>query len=318
MRGSLLARSAFVAAVTFAALGGLSGSTRPADAAGSPHVLFGAYVNHAYPNQDRRQQLATLERFLGRTLAIDHLGFFSWSGSLPATILRTDIAGRRWPFMSWHQIASDRISNGSQDAFIRKRAAALKAFGGRIFLQFAGEMDRKAVAGTPQQFIAAWDHVVALFRAARASNVEFVWCPTAFGFTTGRAQPFFPGDDEVDWICADGYNWGTAHPTSVWRSFPQVFADFFTWAQGHAAVPIVLGEWASVEDPDVPGRKAMWINNARLKVEQRYPQIGALVYFDTNGWDATTQKLVDWRANTSDSAYAAFKQMAADPYYGAR
>src|SRR5918911_1607449 len=85
MRGSVLARSAFVAALALAAAGGLSGSSHPAAAAGSPHVLFGAYVNHAYPNQDRRQQLATLERFLGRTLAIDHLGFFSWSGSLPAT-----------------------------------------------------------------------------------------------------------------------------------------------------------------------------------------------------------------------------------------
>jgi len=310
-------RIAFVVALAVLALCGLSGTGGRASADTGPHVLFGAFVNHAYPNQTQRQQLFTLEKFLGRTLAIDHLGFFGWKTGLPATFMRSDIAAKRWPFLSWHQVASTRITSGSEDAFIRQRADALKAFGGRVFLQFEGEMDRKDVAGTPAQFVSAWDHVVGIFRARGATNVEFVWCPTAFGFTSGRAQPYYPGDAQVDWICADGYNRGPVHPDSGWRSFPEVFQSFLTWAQGHSSVPVMLGEWASVEDANVPGRKAAWINNARLKIEERYPQIRGLVYFDTIGKDATTGTLVDWRANSSQSAYDRFKQMANDPYYAA-
>lgn len=318
MKRMLVQRIAMVVALGVVAACGLSGGGGQAAAQGEPHVLFGAWVNKAYAGQSRRQQILTLEAFLGRKLAIDHEGFFGWKSPLPTSQLRWDIAAGRHPFVAWHQASSASINSGTQDAFIRRRALAYKALGGSIMLAFGPEMDRRTIQGTPQQFIDAWTRVRSIFARAGAANVAFVWCPTAYGFATGRAQPYYPGDDEVGWLCADGYNWGTIHPSSTWSSFPQVFRAFLDWAHSeHPGVPAVLGEWASVEDPDRPGRKAEWINNARLKIEQRYPQLRGLIYFDTIGYDATTGARVDWRANTSQSAYDAFKRMADDPYYTA-
>ena len=314
----LVQRIATVAALAVVAACGLSGGSRPAAAQGQPHVLFGAWVNKAYAGQTRRQQILTLERFLGRKLAIDHEGFFGWKAALPVTQLRWDVAAGRRPFVAWHQASSASIVSGAQDSFIRSRALLYKRLGGHIMLAFGPEMDRRTIQGTPQQFVAAWTHVRSLFRSVGASNVAFVWCPTAYGFVVGRAQDYYPGDGAVDWVCADGYNWGSVHPTSRWSSFPEVFAAFLSWSQGHSSVPAVLGEWASIEDPAQPGRKAAWINNARLKIEQRYPQLQGLVYFDSISYDATTGARVDWRANTSQSAYDAFRRMANDPYYTAR
>ena len=42
-------------------------------------------------------------------------------------------------------------------------------------------------------------------RREGATNVGWVWCPLATGFTDGRAQKYYPGDDQVDWLCADVY-----------------------------------------------------------------------------------------------------------------
>jgi hypothetical protein len=283
----------------------------------SGHVLFGAYVHRTYANQSDTQQVQTLERFLGRKLAIDHVGFYGWSSAFPLDRMRSDVASGRSPLISWKQVASTTINSGSVDAAIRGRAKALKALGGRVFLQFAGEMDRLSTAGTPAQFIGAWRHVRSIFHAAGATNVRFVWCPTAYGFQTGRAQAYYPGDASVDWLCADGYNWGPRYrPGFGWRSFGQIFGPFLSWAR-QSSRWILIGEWASVEDANQPSRKASWIADTRAYVKS-HPQIHALSYFDTLGWDESTHQSVDWRAQTSSAAYSAFRQMARDPYYTAR
>jgi len=46
---------------------------------------------------------------------------------------------------------------------------------------------------SPANFIAAWRHIHDIFVARGATNVEFVWCPSAYGFVTGTAQKSDPG-----------------------------------------------------------------------------------------------------------------------------
>jgi hypothetical protein len=48
-------------------------------------------------------------------------------------------------------------------------------------------------------------------------NAAWVWCPTANGFADGQAAAFYPGNNEVDWICADAYPaaWPSANPFAV-------------------------------------------------------------------------------------------------------
>jgi hypothetical protein len=307
-------RALLGAALALAVSAGLLAPSR-ADAAG--HVLFGAYVHRTYSGQTDSQQVATLEAFLGRKLAIDHVGFYAWSAAFPVSRMKQDVAAGRSPLISWKQASSTDITSGSLDAAIRGRADALKSVGGRVFLQFSGEMDRLKTAGTPSQFIAAWRHVRAIFKNRGATNVRFVWCPTAYGFQSDRAAAYYPADWAVDWLCADGYNWGPQYrPAFGWRTFGQIFGSFISWAAAHPR-PILIGEWASVEDPNSAGRKASWLNDARSYVEN-HSQIQALSYFDTIGWDESTNRSVDWRAQTSSSAYNAFKQMALDTYFSAR
>ena len=60
----------------------------------------------------------------------------------------------------------------------------------------------------PGEFVAAWRHVVDIFRAQGATNVTWVWCPNIVG-PKSQLTGLYPGDNYTDWVCMDGYNWGT-------------------------------------------------------------------------------------------------------------
>jgi hypothetical protein len=56
------------------------------------------------------------------------------------------------------------------------------------------------------------------------------------------------------------------------------------------------------------GDKADWILDAVQIIKAKFPRLRAVVYFDAKAD-------YDWRMNTSPSAYAAFREMATDPWF---
>ena len=122
------------------------------------------------------------------------------------------------------------IAAGRYDDLIRQRARDTKALGQPVLIRWFWEMDGKKkaeFAGTPEQYIAAWKHIVGIFRTEGADNVRWVWCPNASAFNDGEAQPFYPGPDFVDWTCADGYNWAPGRAGDDYRSFKEIFSGFY-------------------------------------------------------------------------------------------
>ena len=78
---------------------------------------------------------------------------------------------------------SDVIA-GRYDAYIRKFAAAAKAWGHPFFLRFNWEMNggwfawAEGVNGNKAgEYVAAWRHVHDIFTAVGATNATWVWCP---------------------------------------------------------------------------------------------------------------------------------------------
>jgi beta-mannanase len=113
---------------------------------------------------------------------------------------------------------------------------------------------------------------------------------------------YYPGDDYVDWTCVDGYNWGSTNGGG-WQSFHDVFEDIYaTLATKNK--PILIGEMASTEEG---GDKAAWIDAIVPALQNDFPLIKALVWFDID-------KETDWRISSSPASEAAFVRMANDPY----
>src|SRR5256885_4762447 len=221
------------------------------------------------------------------------------------------------------------------DGQLGQIADAFKALGAPFFLRWSWEGDAKMNQPTSHDaktYIAAWRHLHDIFAAHGVTNAIWVWCPVSLDFypPPGQtssdptlasdhaingvgAQPFYPGDDVVDWMCADGYAWGRGLASaSRQEQFQELFQAFYNWAAPHNK-PIMIGETGAMENN--PGDKANWFKAMHVSVEQHYPLIRAFLYFDVVG---ATNSNYDWQIDTSPEALAAFKDMANDPYFNVR
>ena len=251
------------------------------------------------------------ERDIGRRLAIDH-HFYPWDKEFPTARERADLRDGRIPMISWNgKTLNLAIGLGQHDELIRTRARAVKALGGKVLIRWMWEMDgrQKAEHTThPAFYIAAWRHIHDVFAEEGATNVQWVWCPNATAFRTEderNAPAYYPGDEYVDWICADGYNWAPGRKGDQWRSFASIYQDFYDWGLARGK-PLMVGEYGAQERD--PGEKAKWLTEAREALKTKLQGIKAVVYFDS-------KKEYDWRVTSSPETLAAFRAMANDPWF---
>jgi hypothetical protein len=288
---------------------GDGGSPRDALLAPPTGAHWGAHhkVKNSAPAQDQQLEIETFEAAVGRTLGID-MWYEPWGNAFPKWRETWDLAAGRTPMISWGKTKTTDITAGKHDAYIANRADGLKALGKPVFLRWFWEMDgtRNAdVAVSPAAYIDAWRYLRTVFAERGVTNVAWVWCPNASGFEDGSAQQFYPGDDWVDWVCADGYNWypsdGRAH-----QSFEEKFVVFHDWAAARGK-PAMAGEYGSQEMEE--GRRATWISEARESLKTRLTGMLAVVYFHSYSSD------YDWQLTSEPDALAAFVAMGADPYF---
>ncbi len=289
-------------AATFA-----GGTVNPATAPVPPAhgAYFGARVRPAVDTEPAEiAAVRNLQGEIGRRLDIVHV-FHMWEDPFPS---RSDLAFLREGSMlllSWSGTDTRAVAAGRYDSLIRRRALAIKAAGKRIFLEWRWEMDRpglRAQIHSPAAFIAAWDHIRSIFAQEHVDNVAWVWCPTAQGFANGTAAAYYPGDNEVNWVCADAYP-----GPGPYRSFATVVQPFLDWASHHRK-PIMIGEYGVPADTSYgPWQRAQWLWGAARTV-QRVAQIKALVYFDANAKHA-------YALAAGSPALQAFRGIAHVPYF---
>jgi hypothetical protein len=309
----LIAGVGIAAAVVTESAAARADTARPsAPLAPAAGVLFGAYAGPG--DQGPSPSVVDLEAKLGRRLAIDHF-FRAWTSPFPGDREQWDIAGGRIPMISWGGVASSEINAGAHDDLIRTRAKAVQSFGRPVLIRWFPGMaspGHASLTGSPRGFLTAWHRLRRIFTEEQAANAVWVWCPDAADFATGSAPMFYPGDDDVDWTCAEGYDYrrpAKPHPTDN-HSFEEIFAPFYTWAKNHPKAMLV-GEYGVEEG--APGEKAGWVDAARDALKTHMTGIAAVVYYSaTSEEDGATY---DWRADSSGSALAAFTAMGSDSWF---
>ncbi len=314
-----------VVAVTLLAAGCSSGDSA-LDRVGAP-TMTGAWVAPAGagddPEPDAEAYLSAREDFADATssdVAVGHF-FYPWAsdplvGGREAAVLEQGGV----PLVSWNDADNQRIASGADDARIRRAARRFADLDGPVMLRWGWEMDADSgdggtgTSGGPRDYIGAWRRIHQAFRDEGADNVEFVWCPNAYAFTEEADRSpteYYPGDEYVDWLCADGYNWYPER--GGWTSFRSIFRDFYDWASTRSK-PIMIAEFGSFEDPADPGRRAAWIDDLAVTVKCDMPEVRALVYFEE--LKRERGKVRDWRIATSREAATAWKRLAADQHFG--
>ncbi len=191
------------------------------------------------------------------------------------------------------------IASGRDDAFLRSYASAVKAFGARVILSFGHEMNGNWYSWgyqhtSPAMFVAAWRHIVTVFRQQAADKVTWLWTVNVIDTQAGipSPAPWWPGSSYVTWVGVDGYYFKPS-----W-TFASLFGPTIKAVRtlSRTPVPILISETGVAPAAGKPAKIADLFAGVRA-----YGLLG-LVWFDAN-------RRRDWRLN-SPAAVAAFAQGA--------
>jgi len=240
-----------------------------------------------------------------------------------------------WPSVNPHHTreidstgyeAMDEVLTGKHDAYIDSFATDAKNYGGIVLNRFLHEFNGNWYVwsgnkngkenGGPEKVVAVWKYVVDRFKAIGADNVKWLWVPhgPSVDLSTeawNDVANYWPGDEYVDWIGLDGYNfyptdpWGGARP---YRDFDNCFRKLYDDCAKLGNQPMMIAEFGTGEFTYEDKTKADWIKDAFTKIKNEYPRIKIFTWFHIN-------KECDWRVNSSQEALAAFREAMKDPYY---
>jgi membrane-bound metal-dependent hydrolase YbcI (DUF457 family) len=283
--------------------------------ASAAHIAFGAYV----PNADRNPSLMeSFAKQVGREPVIVS-SYKRWR--LPLIVrpeLRAIWSRGAVPLLTWEPWTVNgrgfplrAIAHGRHDRYVRRAAKSAAAWGRPILLRFAQEMNgvwapwgRGRDGNTPRIYIAAWRHLVRIFRSAGADNVKWVWTPNIDSDGQYPFRQFYPGDAWVDWVGLDGFNWARR---GTWKSFTDLFGSSYEELSRITSRPVIVAETGSSESG---GDKADWFSSTLLRELPRFSRVRAVVWFSdpVNG--------VDFRVNSSPASLRAFRSAISSPRYG--
>jgi hypothetical protein len=195
-----------------------------------------------------------------------------------------------------------QIADGRYDKYLQTYAGQVRAFGHPVILSFGHEMngtwyDWGAGHVSPSVFVAAWRHIVGVFRTAGADNVTWMWTINSLTVANGSLSPWWPGSAWVNWVGIDGYY---VHSTDT---FDIIFGSTLAEVRQFTDKPILISETG------VGPQLAQVSQIQGLFDAVTSDHLLGLVWFDQAQHDGIYHQ--DWRLEDSPDALAAFRQEAA-------
>lgn len=179
----------------------------------------------------------------------------------------------------------DDILAGRLDPYIRWWDDILRTFKRRVLLRFAHEMNGDWYPwGQSAQYVETWRYVRS--KMTTAVNVDWVWSPNVSFSGSSPMKDFWPGEDQVDVLGLDGYNWN-----SPWVTPEELFGDSIKEIKRISDKELIIAETACTEHEDKP----RWIKQL-FKLEG----VETIVWFNEH-------KELDWRINSSVKSSKAFR-----------
>lgn len=190
------------------------------------------------------------------------------------------------------------IAAGDYDSYLRLYASSVRNFGHAVIIGFGQEMNAPGYSWgyghvPPATFVAAWRHLVTVFRQQGADNVTWLWTIEADGTGTGPIKAWWPGSQYVSWVGIDGFYYRASD------KFASVFGTTIGEVRDFTRKPVLLAETAVGPEAGQVG------NILNLFRGMATDNTLGLVWFDFAQHDGTYHQ--DWRLEDSPGAEIAFR-----------
>ena len=235
----------------------------------------------------------------------------------PAEISNLESRGET-PMVTWQLYKSgwsgptiplSSIAAGNYDTYLRRAADLAKGLPFDVMIRFGHEMngDWYRWSGQPAAYVAAWRHVVSVFRQEGADQRQ-VGLVAQRGQRRLSLRPVLPrrlvgrlrGPRRLQLGTLRRRREPVAEPLAGVLLLLQALTQL-------SSKPVILAETSSSE---IGGDKAAWIRQGFLKtIPQQFPRVRAVLWFDRDMEQ-------DWRVNSSSSALQAFRDVASSSLYG--
>ena len=149
------------------------------------------------------------------------------------------------------------IASGRYDGYLSSYAESVRAYRHPVILSFGHEMNGPWYSWgygktSPTVFVAAWRHIVSLFRDLGARNVTWLWTINIINDTQRGKIPspakWWPGSSYVNWVGIDGYylkpNW----------EFAPLFGPTIAAVRELTGAPILIAETGAVPGAGQPAK----------------------------------------------------------------
>jgi mannan endo-1,4-beta-mannosidase len=189
------------------------------------------------------------------------------------------------------------IVDGKYDRYIDAFAAAVRKYRRPVIIGFGHEMNARWSPwgyrhASPATFVAAWRHIVDVFRADKAKNVTWLWTVNVIDAHAHSVnpRPWWPGRRYVTWVGIDGY-----YRRPSWK-FAALFGPTIKAVHLLTRDPILISETGVAPSAGKPAKIVNLFAGVRA-----YGLLG-LVWFDAVAHH-------DWRLD-DQAAILAFRRAA--------
>jgi hypothetical protein len=212
------------------------------------------------------------------------------------------------------------LINGKYDSYLDNFASQVKQWNDIVYIRpfhefnanwyvWGGEKNG-AENGGPDLIKQCWVYIVNKFRKHEVKNVKWIWCPHEPSAMVSlddwnHIKNYWPGDDYVDLLGIDGFNFYPENPEREnpgFYSFESLFSETYKQITPLSKKPIFImtGTSEFSRNGDI-ANKADWINDIFGKIKNVYTQIKIITWFNYR-----YSETINWKIDSSKESLIAF------------
>ena len=232
--------------------------------------------------------------------------YVHWRDRPSVTLARMMISHGAVPMLELEPFGASltAIAEGRYDTWLRAYAGAVNSLHTRVLMSFAPEANGDWYSwdhthSRASAEVAAWRHVVTVFRRAGAREVTWVWVINVIFRGSGRLASLWPGAGYVDEVGIDGYF------MSRRDTFATIFGPTLTNLSRIADEPVLITETSAA-----PATGQARVLRQVAAGVTRY-HLAGFIWFDIDQAGQRGHQKADWSIDADQAALATYREILA-------